>query len=151
VAAHVPAPRRPAGTSPATTALILILLIGPGCLWRGYADVMRIHLDVLSGLAEKAAFNAGSGRRPSSNDVTELTYPLQRARQFVYQYRSYADRESYRLFASALDRYQAFADAIDAARGDEARWAAERPSIEARYQAWQAAADQVRAALQHEL
>lgn len=117
------------------------------CLWHGYAEVMRIHLDVLSGLADKAAFNASSGRRPASNDVTELTYPLQRARQFAYQYRSYADRESYRLFVAALDRYQAFTEAIDAARGDATRWAAERPNIEARYGAWRDAAAEVRAAL----
>jgi hypothetical protein len=31
----------------------------------------------------------------------------------VYQYRSYDDRASYRLFVAALDRYQAFVEAID--------------------------------------
>jgi hypothetical protein len=145
-AAPVAAPAL-AGTGRATTALVLVLLIAPACVWRSYADVMRVHLDVLSGLAEKAAFNAGRGRRPSSNDVTELTYPLQRARQFAYQYRSYADRESYRLFEVALDRYQAFAEAIDGARGDQARWAAERATVEARHRAWVAAAADARAAL----
>ena len=48
----------------------------------GGADLMA---DVLSAVAEKAVDNAGAGQRPASNAVTELTYPLQRARQFAYQ------------------------------------------------------------------
>jgi hypothetical protein len=126
---------------------LLALLLVAGCLWRGYADILHVHLDVLSALAEKAASNAAAGRRPSSNDVTELTYPLQRARQFVDRYRTDAGRESYRLFVAALDRYQAFVEAIDAARGDKARWETARADVEARYEAWRAAAEQVRAAL----
>ena len=102
---------------------------------------MRVHLDVLCGMADKAAVQCRHGQRPTSNDVTELTYPLQRARQFAYQYRSYAERESYRRFVAALDRYQALVEAIDAARGDEARWAAERArSRRHKCGAWRAAA-----------
>ena len=134
----------------ARLVLSLLLILTPACLWRSYTDVMRVHLDVLSGMAEKAAYNAQTGQRPSSNDVTELTYPLQRARQFAYQYRGYADRESYQRFAVALDRYQALTDAIDAARGDAVRWAAERSQLGAQHEAWRAAADEVRAALAHE-
>ena len=134
----------------ARTVLSLVLLLSPACLWRSYADVLRVHLDVLGGMADKAMYNAQAGQRPTSNEVTELTYPLQRARQFAYQYRSYGERESYRLFVSALDRYQALSEAIDAARGDAARWEAERVQIGAQYQAWRDAADQVRAALARE-
>ena len=134
----------------ARLVLSLLLVLTPACFWRSYTEVMRVHLDVLSGMAEKAAYNAQTGRRPTSNDITELTYPLQRARQFAYQYRGYADRASYQRFAVALDRYQALADAIDAARGDEARWAAERARLGAQYEAWRAAADAVRAALARE-
>ena len=134
----------------ARTVLSLLLLLSPACLWRSYADVLRVHLDVLGGMADKAMYNAQAGQRPTSNEVTELTYPLQRARQFAYQYRSYGERESYRLFVSALDRYQALSEAIDAARGDAARWEAERVQIGAQYQAWRDAADQVRAALARE-
>jgi len=126
---------------------VLALSLAPACLWRSYADIMRVHLDVLSELAEKATDNAESGQRPTSSDVTELTYPLQRARQFAYQYRSDGERESYRLFTAALDRYQAWADAIDAARGDTARWAAAAPQLATDYAAWQAAADAARSAL----
>ena len=134
----------------ALCALAALLLFAPACLWRSYTDVLRVHLDVLSSLAEKAAVNAEAGRRPTSNDVTELTYPLQRARQFAHQYRGYGERESYRLFVAALDRYQALVDTIDGARGSEPRWAAERPRVEAEYDAWRAAAEPVRAALERE-
>jgi hypothetical protein len=131
----------------AQMVLSLLLLLSPACLWRSYGEVLRVHLDVLGGMADKALYNAQAGGRPTSNDVTELTYPLQRARQFAYQYRGYDQRESYRLFGAALDRYQALAEAIDAARGDPARWDTERAQIGAQYQAWRDAADQVRAAL----
>ena len=134
----------------ARTVLSLLLLLSPACLWHSYGEVLRVHLDVLTGMADKAVYNAQAGQRPISNEVTELTYPLQRARQFAYQYRGYDERDSYRLFVSALDRYQALADAIDAARGDAARWDAERAQIGAQYDAWRAAADQVRAALARE-
>jgi len=134
----------------ARTVLVLVLLGSPACPWRGYADVMRIHLEVLSGVAAKAAYNAAAGRRPASNEVTELLYPLQRARQFAHQYRAYEARASYARFVAALDRYEAFGGAIDAARGDAARWAAERSTVAARYDAWREAADQARAALERE-
>jgi hypothetical protein len=130
------------------------LLFGPfliaACLWRGYADILRVHLDVLAGLADKAAANIAGGRRPSSNDVTELTYPLQRARQFLEQSRAESNRESYALFAAALDRYNALVTAIDAARGDEARWTAARPALEAEHAGFVTAVERVRAALERE-
>jgi len=130
--------------------LAVFLLAAPACLWRSYAEVMRVHLDVLSGTADKIVLNAQAGQRPSSSDVTELTYPLQRARQFAYQYRSYAERESYQRFVAAVDRYQALSDAVDGARGDETRWAAERSQLPALLDAWRAAADQTRTALARE-
>lgn len=129
---------------------VLLCLLVAGCPWHGYAEVMRVHLDVLGGMADKAAGNAATGRRPASNDVTELQYPLQRARQFAYQYRADERRESYRLFVAALDRYQALVEAIDAARGDVQRWSAAQPALPALYEAWQQAAGQVRAALEQE-
>jgi hypothetical protein len=146
-----PPARRPA--APAARALCacaVLAAVGPGCLWRSYGEVMRVHLDVLSSLSEKAMVNAEAGKRPTSNDVTELTYPLQRGRQFQHQYRGYAERASYQRFVVALDRYQALTEIIDAARGDEARWAAERPRLAAAYQAWRAAAEEARAALAHD-
>ncbi len=128
-------------------APLVLLLLAPACLWRSYGDVMRVHLEVLESLADKAAGNVAAGQRPTSNDVTELTYPLQRARQFAYQYRDDANRESYRRFIEALDRYQAMVDAIDAARGDDTRWRIERDALPAQSAAWRAAAEQTHAAL----
>jgi hypothetical protein len=129
---------------------LLVLIALSSCIWRGYAEVMRVHLDVLAGIADKAAGNAAAGQRPSSNDVTELTYPMERAQQFVAAYRNDAERESYRRFVAALAHYRALVDAIDAARGQPARWDAARPEVAALYQSWQTAADQVRAALARE-
>lgn len=132
-------------------ALVLLAVASVGgCLWRSYADVMRVHLDVLSSMADKVAGQAADGYRPTSSDVTELTYPLQRARQFAHQYRQYAERESYIRFITALDRYQALVEAIDAARGDEQRWAVEREVIPQRIASWRDAAHAVRAALARE-
>jgi hypothetical protein len=128
----------------------LALALLAACLWRGYGDILRVHLDVLSGLADKAASKAAAGHRPSSNDVTELAYPLQRARQFLDQYRGEAERGSYQRFAAALERYQAFVEAIDAARGDPERWRAARDQLRDRHAAWRAAADRVAAALDAE-
>jgi hypothetical protein len=131
----------------ARSLLVVALILLSACLWRSYGDVMTVHLEVLSAEAAKLADNAQAGERPTSNDMTELAYPLQRARQFAYQYRSYGERESYRLFTAALDRYQALSEAVDAARGDEGRWAEERSRLAAQYAAWRSAADEARAAL----
>lgn len=135
---------------PSRPFALLLLLALSSCIWRGYAEVMRVHLDVLAGIADKAAANAAAGQRPSSNDVTELTYPMERAQQFVAAYRNDAERESYRLFVAALARYRALVDAIDAARGEAARWDAARPEVAALYRNWQAAAADARAALARE-
>ena len=63
------------------------------------------------------------------------------------QYASYADRESYKRFVVALDRYQSLVETIDSARGDPARWTAEQPKVAAAYAAWREAAEQAREAL----
>jgi len=130
--------------------LLLALIAIAACLFHSYAEIMRVHLDVLAAVAEKAADNARSGQRPASDEVTELFYPLQRARQFADEYRSYAERESYRRFVAALDRYQAFAGTIDSARGDAARWSAQQSELAAEYDSWRAALAAARAALARE-
>ncbi len=126
---------------------LLALLLLHGCLWRSYEHIMEVHLQVLASMATKVVATAEGGRRPTSNDVTELIYPLQRARQFAHQYRGSAGRESYRRFVALLDRYQQFAETIDAARGDEQRWATVATQLAGQRQALLDAAEQVRAAL----
>jgi hypothetical protein len=132
-------------------ALILSLLFAASasaCLWRGYERIMTVHLDVLAGMVGKVAAQAESGRRPTPNDMTEMLYPLARARQFTGQFDEYAPRESYKLFAAVLDRYQALAQTIDGARTDDARWAETRQRIPAEAEALQQRVAAVRAALE---
>ncbi len=102
--------------------LLLAVLLG-GCVWRGYDRVLTIHLDVLSSMVEKMVAIAEVGRRPSSNDITEMLYPLERGRLFLRQYQKRQQEESYRRFAQLLDQYAAMAAAIDDARTDDGRWA----------------------------
>ena len=129
---------------------LMLLLCHPACLWRGYEDIMRVHLEVLSGMAAKVVAVAGTGRRPRPNDIIELTYPLQRARQFARQYEDYSERRSYRLFVACLDRYEYLVLGIDAARGEAERWAVRRTELPAQHAALAQAMEQVRAALASE-
>ena len=77
----------------------------------------------------------------SPSDVAELLYPLRRARQFAYQYRSYEQRPSHREFVESLDFYEKLVDEVDAARADEQRWHRFRAKLTARAEAF---LDQVR-------
>ena len=108
---------------------------------------MTVHLDVLMAMAEKIVATAEAGRRPTSNDVTELTYPLQRGRQFTHQFEGYRERQSYGQFQALLEQYDAFVQAIDTARADPQRWEALRASLPAKAAALRADAAQVRSAL----
>lgn len=108
---------------------LLLLLLSAGCLWRGYDRVLTIHLDVLSGMVDKMVAIADAGRRPSSNDITEMLYPLERGRLFLHQFENRAQEESYRQFAAFLDRYAALAAAIDDARTDDGRWSGLRERL----------------------
>lgn len=127
--------------------LVLACLLLSACVWKSYGQIMRVHVDVLAGLADKIVVKSEAGGRPTPNDLTELIYPLQRGRQFATQYQSRADHESYRRFVALLDGYQQFVDAIDAARGDDARWQAARADLPAKLEQLRAAADAVRTAL----
>ena len=140
-------PRVAVGSGTVRAREVLTLLLISGCLWRSYEDIMEVHLQVLSSMAAKVVATAEGGRRPTSNDVTELMYPVQRARQFTHQYRGRAERESYRRFAAFLDRYQQFAEAIDAARGDAQRWTTVAARLPDERRALVEAADEVRVAL----
>lgn len=110
---------------------LFLLFCLSGCVWRGYERVLTIHLDVLSGMVDKMVSIAEVGRRPTSNDITEMLYPLERGRLFLRQYEKRGQEESYRQFAQFLDRYAALAAAIDDARTDEGRWASLRERLPA--------------------
>ncbi len=113
----------------------------------GYARVLEIHLDVLGGMAQKMSASAASGKRPTPNDLTELIYPLERARGFVGDYRGEEQRRSYIAFVELLDLYRDFVSSIDEARSTPERWQGFLPQLPARGLAVEEAVAGVRATL----
>src|SRR5262249_4938456 len=99
------------------------------CLWRSYADVLAVHLTVLTQMIDKLAAFAEAGRAPTANDMVEVAYPAQRGRTFLRQFRGNAERDSYRDFATLLDRYEALLKRVDTARTREDEWQAERAHV----------------------
>jgi hypothetical protein len=110
-------------------AVLALVVVAEVFVRDGYERVVAVHLDVLVGMAHKIDAIAQSGRRPSPNDLTELMYPLSRARQFSAQYESESGRESYRAFLDVVDAYDELVGAVDAARGTEAGWEATRARV----------------------
>jgi hypothetical protein len=133
--------------------LVCVLTVGSvlcGCLWRSYEQIMTVHLEVLSSMTTKLLETARAGGRPSPNDLAELVYPLRRARQFAYQYESYAERPSHGAFVASLDAYEKLIDEVDAARADEQRWNAVQDELEGRAQAFLDRVRRAREALERE-
>lgn len=120
------------------------------CPWRSYGQILTIHLEVLCSMTNKLLQTAEAGRRPSPSDVTELLYPLRRARQFAHQYRGYSERRSYREFVASLDLYEKLVDEVDEARADQKRWQALRAKLGVPAQAFLAQAARTRKVLQEE-
>jgi hypothetical protein len=103
--------------------LAVVVFVGlAACLWRSYVEIMEVHLEVLSAMVDKAADTSASGTRPTAQAVTELRYPLLRARQFLSQYEEHRGRRSYSEFEALVEVYQDMVNRIDGARGDEVRW-----------------------------
>ncbi len=94
-----------------------------------YERVMEVHLDVIGGLLAKASSVAASGGHLAPNDLTELLYPLGRARGFLVTYDDHADRLSYEQFAGLVEAYAGLIQSIDAARGDSSRWHDFQPTL----------------------
>ncbi len=115
-----------------------------------YARVMQVHLDVLAAMAGKMAAVADVGKRPTPHDLTEIVYPLDRARQFVDTYEDHRSRESYGSFLDLIEVYQGFVLEVDAARGSPERWEQFRPLVDARVASIQAAVTRSRSALEAE-
>jgi len=110
-----------------------------------YDNVVDVHVDVLAAMADKAGAFARIERRPSPNDMTELMYPLSRARQFLERYEGDSERPSYAAFAELVDAYAKLVAEIDAERGSDAAWQRFRPSLEARVAPVRQAVARVRA------
>lgn len=110
-------------------ALLAVVVLAEVFVPDRYERVIDVHLDVLDGMAQKIDGVAAMGRRPSPNDLTELIYPLTRARHFTSQYEGESGRESYREFLAVVGAYDQLVAAVDAARGTDASWEKMRASV----------------------
>lgn len=130
--------------------MVLLLVGAAACLWRGYAAIMAVHLDVLTQTAAKLCAVVESGRGPAAEAMAEYVYPAQRGRQFLRQFGSYRERASYRKFSALLDRYEALVHDVDALRAQGRVAPAEVPRLEAERAAVQQLAEEIRGALKAE-
>jgi len=112
-----------------TVWALFLLVVVSSCLWRGYARVLSIHVDVLLGMVGKMAWKVEAGVAASPNDVTELLYPLERAREFEARYRGDDAPRSLRLFGVLLNRYDLFVRHVDRTRADAGAWRAARSAL----------------------
>lgn len=145
-----PVARGRVGLGRAALMGVALVVCGSACLWRSYEEILSVHVQVLSSMAEKAVDGADPNRRPSASDVAELLYPLRRARQFAEQYEAQRDRASYQAFVALLDLYEHFVQGIDVARTEDDRWAALEPHLAEQRQGLEAAIGHVRDALGRE-
>jgi hypothetical protein len=108
----------------------VLLIMSAGCLWKGYEEVLSVHLDVLTQTASKLVAVAGSPRGLSAESMAEYVYPAKRGRTFLVQFQSYEKRQSYVQFGAFLDRYEALVNQADAARAHRQDWAEVLPALE---------------------
>lgn len=112
----------------ARLAVLLLLPLAAGCLWRGYGRVVEVHLEVLEAMAAKmCALTAGPP--PASKAMGEFVYPAQRAREAERQLAGRAGRPSYAGLVRVTERYEEIVLLFDRARASEAAWAAEGPRV----------------------
>jgi hypothetical protein len=123
---------------------VTLLVLAAGCLWRGYAAILSVHLDVLTGMAGKLSSLAQADRGPSAEGMAEYVYPAKRARTFLRQFKGYTERQSYRDFGEFLDRYEVLVRDVDKARALGKAWKGEAKHIEAERAALAERAAQIR-------
>jgi len=129
---------------------VLALCIVSACLWRGYAAIMVVHLDVLTQTAAKLCAVVESGRGLTAEGMAEYVYPAQRAREFLRQFSGQNGRESYKQFTTLVDRYEAMVHDVDATRAAGRDWKPVLPHLTAQRDALLQLAAAVRAALKRE-
>jgi len=129
---------------------LLALCMLAGCLWRGYAAIMTVHLDVLTQTAAKLCSVVESKRGLTAEGMAEYVYPAQRAREFLHQFDGQAGRQSYKQFTTLVDHYEAMVHAVDAARAANRDWVQMLPSLTAERQSLDQLAAEVRAALKRD-
>ena len=121
-----------------------------GCLWRGYATIMGVHVDVLTQMAAKLCAVAESGREVSAEGMAEYVYPAKRAREFLQQASAQQQRRSYQQFGALVDRYEAMVRDADAARARGQRCKDLLPQLTGARDALQTLAAEIRADLKAE-
>ena len=126
---------------------LLLVCCLAGCLWRGYANIMGVHVDVLTEMAAKLCAMAEAGRGVSAEGMGEYIYPAQRARQFLQQFSGQSQRKSYHDFAALVDRYEAMVHDADTARAQGHSWHDELPRLQAARDALRQLGTQIRAEL----
>jgi hypothetical protein len=129
-------------------AAVLLLFLCAGCLWRSYATILTVHVDVLMSTAEKLVSVVESGRGLTTEGMAEYVYPAQRGREFLRQFTSYKDRHSYQQFGVFLDHYEAFVKEADATRARGQGWQEALPHLVADRDALVPMAADIRKALQ---
>jgi transcriptional regulator with XRE-family HTH domain len=111
---------------------------------------LAVHLDVLTQTAAKLCAVVESGRGLTAEGMAEYVYPAQRAREFLRQFSGQNGRESYKQFATLVDRYASMVREVDAARATERDWKQVLPQLAAERDALEQLAIAVRADLKRE-
>ena len=130
--------------------MLASLLLLCGCLWRGYATILSVHLDVLTQTAAKLSSVVDAGRGPTAEGMAEYVYPAKRAREFLQQFRNYSQRQSYRRVSTLLDQYEAMVREVDVARAQGGDWNAAAERVHAERRAIEDLAVEIRADLKAE-
>lgn len=136
-----------AGLRRAWLPLLAVVLVAPGgCYWRRYAALVDTHLSLMLGYAAKLEALAADGRGVPPDRWGELTYPLERARDFArIAAKRFPGRASLESFERAVDAYASLvADPGILSRPDAAAEIARRTA------ALRAAAAETRAVLERE-
>ena len=129
---------------------VLALCLLAGCLWRGYAAIMAVHVDVLTQTAAKLCAVVESGRGLSAEGMAEYVYPAQRARAFLRQSSGESGRASYQQFTTLVERYEVMVHEVDTARASGRDWTSVLPQLTAQRDALEHLAAGVRADLKRD-
>ncbi len=129
---------------------LLGVVVCSGCLWRGYATIMSVHLDVLTQMTAKLCSVIEAGRGPTAEGMAEYAYPAQRGREFLRQFSGYQSRRSYQEFGTFLERYEAMVRDVDGARAQGRDWTTVLPPLRAQRDGLQQLAAAIRADLKAE-
>src|SRR5262245_37602798 len=128
----------------------VVFLTVAGCVWRGYATIMNVHLDVLTQTAAKLCAVVQADKGPSTEGIAEYVCPAKRGREFLRQFSGDSARRSYTQFGAFLDRYEALVRDVDASRARGSDWRTALPEFPAECDALPQQAHEIRERLREE-